>query len=447
MYWNNKVIWSEGMLLQQQHLQQYDRYLHRLVDMRCGLHQGQGWGFSRLRIDDALLQQGKLAVLECMAIMPDGTPLSLPHQDPLPAALDLDPTLRGVEIVLALPLARPGLPEIGDDAAARYRIAECEVVDNASTLPDPVPIQVGTLKLQLAPASEVADAYTCLGVARVLERRSDNCLRLDEHYIPPCLDIQAAAPLARFVRELSGLLRQRADMLAQRVMQPDNGTVARMADLLLLQVLNRHDPLLAHLADRAGVHPEHLWQHLLHLAGELATHHAPRRPPDMPAYSHGALDQSFLPLIALLRRQLQQVAEPEACAIPLHQHGPGRHLASVPDSTLYTNAVFILAARAEMSDEDLVNLLPAHIKIGPLERIADLVNLQLPAIGLQALAAAPQQIPYHAGYRYFSLDNSHACWPQLSKSSGLALHVAGDFPALSLELWAIRTPTEPGHDA
>jgi type VI secretion system protein ImpJ len=92
-----------------------------------------------------------------------------------------------------------------------------------------------------------------------------------------------------------------------------------------------------------------------------------------------------------------------------------------------------------MSGDKLVELLPTHVKIGPIERVAELVNLQLPAIALQPLASAPQQIPYHAGYRYFALDRDHPLWLQLANSAGLAIHVAGAFPALEFELWAIRT--------
>ena len=36
MSWNRKVIWSEGMLLQPQHLQQHDRYLMTQLEARAG---------------------------------------------------------------------------------------------------------------------------------------------------------------------------------------------------------------------------------------------------------------------------------------------------------------------------------------------------------------------------------------------------------------------------
>jgi type VI secretion system protein ImpJ len=51
---------------------------------------------------------------------------------------------------------------------------------------------------------------------------------------------------------------------------------------------------------------------------------------------------------------------------------------------------------------------------------------------------APRQIPYHAGYVYFELDQSHELWGQLKTSGGIALHVSGEFPGLIMELWAIR---------
>jgi type VI secretion system protein ImpJ len=39
---------------------------------------------------------------------------------------------------------------------------------------------------------------------------------------------------------------------------------------------------------------------------------------------------------------------------------------------------------------------------------------------------------------YFELDQTHELWSQLSNSGGMALHAAGDFPGLAMELWAIR---------
>jgi type VI secretion system protein ImpJ len=50
----------------------------------------------------------------------------------------------------------------------------------------------------------------------------------------------------------------------------------------------------------------------------------------------------------------------------------------------------------------------------------------------------PRQIPFHAGFVYFELDQTHELWRQLKDSGGIALHVAGDFPGIAMKLWAVR---------
>ena len=100
----------------------------------------------------------------------------------------------------------------------------------------------------------------------------------------------------------------------------------------------------------------------------------------------------------------------------------------------------MLAVNARMPDDALRARFPSQVKIGPVERIRDLVNLQLPGVGLRALPVAPRQIPYHAGNTYFELDTrNNDLWRQLDQSGGLAMHIAGEFPGLELAFWAIRT--------
>jgi type VI secretion system protein ImpJ len=47
-------------------------------------------------------------------------------------------------------------------------------------------------------------------------------------------------------------------------------------------------------------------------------------------------------------------------------------------------------------------------------------------------------VPYHSGFQYFEVDQTAELWRQLRTSGGVAIHVAGEFPGLQMELWAIR---------
>jgi type VI secretion system protein ImpJ len=443
MYWNNRVIWSEGMFLQPQHLQQHDRHLDARLEGRVNALRAYGWGFTKLEIDEALLKLGKLALRAAAGVLPDGTPFDLPADDDLPEPLAIPENATNVTVMLALPVRRVGAQESGgpehDDNLARYRAGDFEVHDSNDADAPATLLQIGKLRLRLALAPDVEHAHACVGVALVRERRSDGRIVLDDDYCAPSLDYRVAGRLARFSGELEGMLQQRGEALAGRLAQPENAAMAEIADFLLLQIVNRAQPLVAHFNAMNGLHPESFYQTCLALAGELATFSQPgRRPPSFPAYRHDRLSETFEPVIAALRLALSRVADPQVVSIPLEERRYGLRVALVADRTLFSAATFVLAVRAQVPTDTLLSAFSSQVKIGSVERIRDLVNLQLPGIALRALPVAPRQLPFHAGYSYFELDDRNDAWASLDASAGMALHVAGDFPGLAMELWAIR---------
>ena len=442
MSWNSKVIWSEGMLLQPQHLQQHDRYLQSLLETRVGALRPYSWGFSSLKIDEQQLALGKLSLLACSAVLPDGTPLYLPADDDLPLPLDIPEDTRNALVVLALPVRRPGIAEVSNESAqdnfARYRSAEHEAWDSNGEDSSAL-MQIGKLRLRLALESEVVNAYTSIGVARIIERRSDNRVILDPEYCAPCLDYRAAPRLGAFVDELVGLLHQRGEALSNRLCQPGAGGAAEIADFLLLQLINRVEPFFAHLAILAGLHPEELYRAMVQLAGEMSTFsQANKRAIQYPAYRHDRLRESFAPVMEDLRKSLSIVMDAHAIPIPLEERQFGIRVAVMPDAELLKSATFVLAVNAQMPAEAVRSGFPPKVKIGTVEKIRDLVNLQLPGIQLRPLPVAPRQLPFHAGFTYFELDRNSEFWKQLANSAGFAMHVAGEFPGLQMEFWAIR---------
>jgi type VI secretion system protein ImpJ len=441
--WTNKVIWSEGMFLQPQHLQQQDRHLEAWIEARTGPLAPHHWGFVTLAIDEPQLALGKLGLAGARGTFPDGTPFDFPGTDGGPEALDIPADARDLLVLLALPARRAGGQEadLDGEAAAgleRYAVREFNVGD--STAPEHAAlIQVGRLRLRLLLATEATDAYTCVGVARVTERRTDNLVVLDKSYIPPSLAVRENPALNSYARELHGLLHQRGEAVAATLGQPGRGGIAEIADFLFLQTVNRFEPLFAHLAEATLLHPERLYVACLALAGDLAIFaRESRRSIDFPRYRHDDLEGTFRPLMAELRRNLSITMERAATPINLEQRRHNVRIAIVPDRELFRSAGFVLAVNANVPSEVLRSRFPPQVKIGPAEKIRDLVNLQLAGIRLNPLAVAPRQIPYHAGFTYFELERGGELWAQLEKSSALAMHVAGDFPGLVLELWAIR---------
>lgn len=442
MHWNSKVVWSEGMFLQPQHFQQHDRYLERLLEGRTQPLANHSWGFVNMELDTAALALGKIQLSTARGILPDGTPFDFPAQDIPPEPLDIEPDTKDELIVLALPLRRPGTGETDTDdgnSLARFNVDETQVADSNAVSGESTLIQVGQLRLKLLRQRDVTDAYCTLGVAQITERRSDNRLVLDKHYIPPVLHIGADATLASYAQELYGLLHQRGDILATRMSEPGRGGVAEIADFLLLQTVNRNELQFAHLSRHPLLHPERFYSACLGLAGDLATFgHARRRPPTLAEYRHDTLASTFTPLIADIRHSLNVPLERNAVPIELLERRYGVRIATIADGELLKHASFVLAVNAQVPAQALRTRFPTQVKIGPVERIRDLVNLQLPGIGLRALPVAPRQIPYHADLNYFELERDGELWKQIQRAGALAMHVNGEFPGLQMEFWAIR---------
>jgi type VI secretion system protein ImpJ len=440
---NSKVIWSEGMFLRPQHFQQHERYLENFIHGRCGGLQPYGWGFYDLKIDSGLLATGKLALAACSGLFSDGTPFNLPEEDDLPLPLDIAQDLRNERIYLALPLRRPEALELDSasntDGLARFRLDEWQLKDTTQRSELKAPVQVGRLKTRLMRQSDERSGYTCLAVARVVEARADKTIVLDEQFIPATLNCAAIGKLHGYIDELHGLLHTRAEAIAGRVASAGHGGVAEVADFLLLQLINRYQPLFGHLSQGVGFHPEMFYRWALQLAGELGTFfRGDKRPLAFAPYDHEDLQATFLPLMDELRRLLGKVYEPRALQIPLKGPKYGTYAAKRPDRSLLEGASFVLAASAEMPTEQLRRDFPRQTIIGPVEEIRQYVSSLTPGIAIHPLAVAPRQIPYHAGYTYFEVDKHGDVWKKMAASGGFAIHIGGKYPGLKLEFWAIK---------
>jgi type VI secretion system protein ImpJ len=441
----HRVIWSQGMFLQPHHFQQEARFFEHVVDARLRAAEPLAWGFGEIVLDEAQLALGRLALSRASGVMPDGTPFSMPDADALPAPLAVPADVQGEVVYLAAPLARVGVTEVdfgegAADALSRYRVTDQDLRDHTNAADDPEPIQTGAVNFRLLRQRDLTDAYAALGAVRVVERRNDGQVVLDRGYIAPQTRIEASGQLSTTAALLHGLVQQRARTLASQMGQLGNG-VSEVADFMMLLVLNRTEPLLRQYAASPSVHPWSLFQACLHLAGELATFSTTQRhPPEYPVYRHDDLQRVFAPLIQDLRELLSAVIERHAVQIELVDRSHGVRTAVVADATLLRSAGFVLAVRAQLPAEQVRQRFPAQSKLGPVDRIKDLVNLQLPGIAMRSLPVAPRQLPFHAGSHYFELERQGELWKQLERSGSLALHVGGDFPGLELELWAVRQP-------
>ena len=447
MYWNNKVLWSEGMFLRTQHFQQFERYLERTAESAARWLNPLGWGFARLELDEGLLKTGTLALSRAAGILPDGAVFDAPGADDHPRPLDVPGDLRNSIIHLALPIRRQGAFDARLEARGgqplRWAACEVEVADTIEGAEGSAPVTVGKLDLSLMHDQQELTGYVTLPVARLVEKRLDGALVLDPEFIPTAISCDVSAKLGGFMAEMRGLLQHRGSAIAARLADPGGKSVAEISDFLILMMINRNEAVLRHLVTLSDLHPQELYRMLTGLAGEIATftETGSNRPPEFAPYRHNDLQASFAPLVGFLRDALSAVFEQTAIPIPLEDRAYGIRVGKITDRSLFTDCTFVLAARSSI-DADLIRAnLPKRTTIGAVERIRDLVNLQLGGAPIRPLPAEPRQIPFRAGMVYFEVNTNSEDWRLIERSGGVAIHVSGEVPDLHFELWAIRGRT------
>jgi len=440
---DNKVVWSEGMFLSPQHFQQQERYLERFIDSRCNAISTTSWGLSELLVDPQLLKIGKISLLNAKGICPDGTPFNIPDSDEPPPVLEVPENTQNAIVYLGIPVKRPGSRDVlmseGGQGLVRYEAQEHECRDSSSETGDIEKISIGKLRLRLLLESDDLSGYACVGLVRIIEAREDKNIILDSEYIPPCVTYKVSKVLTGFITELSGLLHQRGESIAGRIVDASRAQTAQVADYMMLQMVNRWEPLIQQYTQQDNIHPQALFNLLLQTLGEFSTFTSvTKRPPPMPNYIHDELQISYGPVMVGLRQSLSMVFEQSAISMPLKLRKYGIRVAEITDRSLLDSAQFVLAAKADAPSDAVRARFPAQTTIGPVERIRQLVNVSMSGISLTALPVAPRQIPFHSGFAYFELNKSSEFWRELKQSGGFAIHVGGEFPNLELEFWAVR---------
>lgn len=435
----HKVIWQEGMLLRPQHFQHHDRYYDHQLKTRSQLSGAFLWGFLDLEIDAQFLGTGQIVLNLACGVMPDGTLFDLRDRNQS-LVLDVAPNTGDTSVYLALPLVTGNCIEAREpeqaNVLARYTTYSTNVSDSnaGQDISTPVLCARPEFRLLLGEHSD-EQAYTKLKVCHVLTTSPDRAISLS----PDFTRVRGSSYLMSCLKEVISMLGHRGDAIASRIRS--NGKVggAEVGDFLMLQLINRIEPVLRHYLDIRDVHPEELYRTLLAMLGELSTFGSEdKRPHPGSHYQHSDQGTTFRKLMHGIRQLLSMVLEQHAIELELQARQFGVLVSPRIDPQLLGSVSFVLAACASCDPDELRHRLPAHLKVGSVESIRELVNLHLPGITLKPLPVAPRQIPYHANKTYFMLELDATEAADVEKSGGFAFHVSGEFVGLELKFWAIR---------
>jgi type VI secretion system protein ImpJ len=440
MSWYSKVAWKEGLFLQPQHLQQADRYLENLVKARTRIITPYPWGLIEMTIDRDLAQQGRLGLRAAVGIMPDGTPFEAPGSAPLPLPVAVpEDEAQGLDVWLTLPDVSVNGQDVapeGANSATRFVLAAETVADNAAASRNEQTVEVAHPRLELALRKTARPGYQSIRIGRIIEMR-DGIVTLDDTVPPTGLVLAVHPAYEGYLSRVVGWIEAKLETLARYASDPSSGGGMQATDYLMLMVLNRELPVLKHLKGMAAVHPERLYEKLISLAGELATFdQGERRAADYGSYRHDDPKASFTPVVQDIQRLLSRDVG-RAVRLPLKEVRANSYAALVNDRNLFAQATFVVEVSSGLPLTQVQQQFPQLCKVGPSTRMKQIINNNLPGIGLVHLPNPPRQIRVVSSNVYFLLDKSTDLWREFSTAPAVGMHFAGNWPDLKLELWAI----------
>lgn len=430
-----RPVWSEGMLLGPQHMQQQDLYHEQFVDARLRALTSTPWGVLSFSFDRQALAAGTLALASFAGVMPDGTPVRIDPQSPLrPASRAIAPHFparaESLPVRLALPLLREGVANVGqpgDAAAPRFRQLARRVIDLTAArgerdlqAAEPAPV--------LLLGDEPRDDFACLALAELV-RDESGAYDMSPSFIPPSLSLRAAPGLLAELQDLVARAVARRRRLAdERRARASAEPTARDLDRSLhLHAIDRSLGWLRHCADTGDAHPRELYRALLDLAGALMTTAPDGDPAELSSYQYTDLRATFAPLLSTLRGQLARDIEPVCLEIPLRPHQGSSWLGELRDDRLLRCPTFVLAVEVDGDPVVAATEIPAVGKLASWKRITAIVRQNALGVPLRAALRPPPEIAVQPRTAYFLVDTTDPLWHDLVADRKVAIYLRAPY--------------------
>jgi type VI secretion system protein ImpJ len=453
-----RVVWSEGMLVSPQHLQQSDLYHERALDCRIAAATPLGWGITAVQIDAGALAADPVVVSRFAGVLPDGLPLDFKAGDPegpaaRPIGANFPPALPALEVYLAVPKEREGVPSVAGEVPpesrqaasraairTRFRSASRKIVDMTGEAAD-LTMAFAQRNLTVLYGNESLDDYDAIKISEIV-RDAGGALMVSEAYIPPVLTISASPFLMGAVQRLLALMaakqRQRSGERAQRDSASIDFSANDVTRYLQLSALNATIPYLFHAGRNGEVSPRELYLFLIQSAGQLATFSADADPSSFPPFVYTDLRSTFEELFALLTGLLRANLREACVRVPIEIH-EGIHVGNMNDERILKCQQFVLGAVSSLPMDQLGRELAGRAKIASWTQLPFLMRSAVRGVPIQVTHRPPAEVPVRPGVVYFLMDTSIDHWRHILAERKVAIYAPPPFDPsqVKIELYGI----------
>jgi type VI secretion system protein ImpJ len=449
-----RVVWSEGMLVSPQHLQQSDLYHERLLDERLAAAFPYAWGVAKVAVDPGALGAEQVRLATFVGVLPDGLYLAFEGGDAeCPPARPIQghfpPTQQALDVYLGVAKEREGVPSLGDGTAVsadprtvrtRYRTATRQVSD-ATGMAEDMQMSYAERNVVLLFGDEPRTDFDTIKIAEIV-RETSGRLVVNDAYIPPVLQVEASPFIMESVRRTLGLMtakqRQLADERRQRGPSAVEFNAADITRFLQLHTLNTAVPVLTELGRGGDMSAKSLYLFLVQVAGQLLTFVADEDPSKFPPFVYTDLRSTFEEVFARLTALLQTTARAGHIPVTL-EINQGLHVGKLTDQHVGRCGNYVLAVRSDMPEDQVTQRLPGFCKIASYNQLPYILRAASPGVPLKVTHRPPPEIPIRPGVVYFMLEVQSDYWKHVLDERTISIYLPAPFDPqrVKLELYGI----------
>ena len=434
-----QVVWSEGMLLGQQHFQQWDDYIHAHHAFHREVSAHLGWGVVKAVIDDEALQNGQFQLNDYAVVFAEGTVVQHDaDQGPLFCKLKAD--VHGhVSVYLAVPANESvsGISGYRDSAQLPGNIGRYMQANDRYDSTRTREVLLSTPNLHLLTDDNSRDAFVSFKLADLVSEGNEK-YRIVTDYIPPVVHIKSSPVLLAMVDRLLDVIRAKIRALTDRRRQRSENVAefsnADVAHFWLLNNLNMTVPELNYLRTQPLQHPERLFLVLSRLGGALSTFSLKYSVENLPRYTHSDLGAVFKSLEADLRDLIDTVIPSNFSTIQLKREAESLYSAVQFDLQVLEGGTFYLGVKLESKDSNWMEQFEKFAKVGSRDAIEMIVGSAMPGVTLRHQHRPPAQVPIRSHYEYFRVDGRGEFWDAVVSARSIAVYVPQMFAGALIEL-------------
>lgn len=444
-----KLVWTEGLFMTPQHLQQSDQYHESLVHSRVHAIVPYDWGITEVLFDDRSLTAGQVRITKCTGIFADGSPFFIgdrgedqiearPLEGAFPAALE------ALDVFLAVPIARDTAANVAMDPAkagpATRFVASQVSVPDVNTGRNETSVTWGRHNLRLLFGTEPRDAFETIRIAQLVRDRT-GAIVVRQNFIPPILRIKASEHLMGGMRRvLSALVGKQKALSEGRRMRTAASVDFQASDIAkfwMLHTLNSYIPICSHMVDHGNIHPEHAYVMLGSLLGELCTFSPDGDPTSIPKFNYLELGDVFEPVFERVMALISNVLAESFIVVPLEKRDDGMYLGKFDDPKLPRTHEFFLEAKG-IDEGILRERLPRLLKLGSWTQIGYILNAAMPGVKVGVEYRPPGAIPIKPGLVYLRVEQAGDYWNDILGSGTIAIYQPIEPQKVDLRLIAVQ---------